>query len=537
MTIKGYTQCILALILVFLLSINCKKGDKTTDAIKIEAQDVNLEEERYRPNFHFTPRANWMNDPNGMFYLNGIYHLYFQYYPNGNVWGPMHWGHATSKDLFHWSEQPIALYPDELGFIFSGSAVVDNNNSSGLGKEGIAPVVAFFTYHDMNGEKEGRMDFQSQAMAFSLDEGMTWTKYEENQVIPNPGIKDFRDPKVIWDENNDKWIMSLAAGNKIMFYSSKNLIDWNFESEFGEGVGAQGGVWECPDLFPLQVNNTEESKWVLLVSINPGGPNGGSATQYFIGDFDGQDFVPDDDFLIQLEKEKAVWLDYGRDNYAGVTWSNIPESDGRRIGIGWMSNWDYARDVPTYTWRSAMTIPRELRLHKEEGKYCVRSRPVKEFYDFVEKEVECRSIGLNEFNAVFDKNLNLNATHLELALKGLKAYTYDLSFYNQQGDSLTIGLDNTQNQFYIDRTASGKVDFSEKFAPAKSVYKLNKSVDDIRIQIVLDKTSVEVFVNDGAIVFTELFFPNALLDRCSLISDHTSFNMAYVKLQELKFQN
>lgn len=293
-----------------------------------------------------------------MFYLNGKYHLYFQYYPDGNVWGPMHWGHAISENLITWEEQPIALYPDDLGLIFSGNAVVDKDNISGFGKDGVSPIVAIYTYHNMEGEKAGEIDFQTQGIAFSLDEGMTWIKYDKNPIISNPGIKDFRDPKVIWDNSNDKWIMSLAAGNKLMFYSSLNLKDWKFESEFGENIGAHGGIWECPDLFPIKIEGSDKTNWVLLVSINPGAPNGGSATQYFIGDFDGSTFTLDKDFSNQLSNQNALWLDYGRDNYAGVTWSNIAETDGRKLFIGWMSNWDYARDVPTFKWRSSMTVPR-----------------------------------------------------------------------------------------------------------------------------------------------------------------------------------
>lgn len=326
-----------------------------------------------------------MNDPNGMFYLNGIYHLYFQYYPKGNVWGPMHWGHAISKDLISWKEQPIALYPDKLGLIFSGSAVVDYKNTSGFGKNGIIPIIAIYTYHNLEGEKAKEIDFQTQAIAYSLDEGLTWTKYNKNPVIANPGIKDFRDPKVIWDTKNSTWILVLAARNKIMFYSSKNLKNWKLESSFGQDYGQHGGVWECPDLFPIKVEESDETKWVLIVSINPAAPNGGSGTQYFIGDFIGNKFTIDPNFSKQLDTQKAVWIDYGRDNYAGVTWSNIPKKDGRSLFIGWMSNWDYARDVPTETWRSAMTIPRELKLNKIANKYILTSKPVTEFSNYISK--------------------------------------------------------------------------------------------------------------------------------------------------------
>ena len=281
-------------ILLISLFVSCKQKNAENKSIEEISDTIEYsEEELYRPNFHFTPKKGWMNDPNGMFYYNGYYHLYFQHYPDDNVWGPMHWGHAISTDMVTWREQPIAIYPDEKGYIFSGGAVVDVNNTSGFGKDGEQPIIAMFTYHDMAGEKAGEKNIQSQAIAYSLDEGQTFTKYSENPVIKNPGIRDFRDPKIVWDSIHEKWVMVLAAGQKIMFYSSSNLKDWKSESNFGDGIGAHGGVWECPDFFPMLVEGTDEVKWVLLVSINPGGPNGGNATQYFVGDFDGKQFKID----------------------------------------------------------------------------------------------------------------------------------------------------------------------------------------------------------------------------------------------------
>ncbi|APD95457.1 levanase [Alteromonas mediterranea] len=256
--------------------------------------------EAFRPQVHFSPAEKWMNDPNGMFYLDGEYHLFFQHNPDASVWGPMHWGHAVSKDLVHWEEQPIALYPDELGTIFSGSAVVDWNNSSGFGTKENPPIVALYTYHNAEMEKQGVINFQTQALAYSLDKGKTWKKYSGNPVIENPGIKDFRDPKVMWHEPSKKWVMVLAQKDHIGFYSSDNLIDWSLESTFGEEVGSHGGVWECPELLLMPVEGTNQSRYVLLVSISPGGPNGGSATQYFVGDFDGSNFVLDSEWQSEL---------------------------------------------------------------------------------------------------------------------------------------------------------------------------------------------------------------------------------------------
>ena len=289
--IKSICKENLVVVLILLTMLGCNNSTDKKNSKKSEPRFT--EEEIYRPNFHFTPEKSWMNDPNGMFYLNGKYHLYFQYYPDDNVWGPMHWGHAISEDLISWKEQPIALFPDSLGYIFSGSAVVDHNNTSGFGKDGSTPVVAIFTYHDIVKEKKGDIDFQSQAIAYSLDEGQTWTKYAGNPVLPNSGIKDFRDPKVVWDEKRNRWVMALATYEKTLFYGSENLKDWQYLSSYGEGIGAHGGVWECPDFFKMEVENSEEEKWVLIQSLNPGHINGGSGTQYFIGDFDGVDFLLD----------------------------------------------------------------------------------------------------------------------------------------------------------------------------------------------------------------------------------------------------
>ncbi|MEL7222604.1 MAG: glycoside hydrolase family 32 protein, partial [Bacteroidota bacterium] len=329
--------------------------------------DAPTYDEQHRPQLHFSPPANWMNDPNGMVYFEDEYHLFYQYYPEGTVWGPMHWGHAVSKDLIHWEQLPIALYPDEKGYIFSGSAIVDWFNDSGFSTTGEPPLIAIFTYHDMEMEKSDSTatTYQSQAIAYSNDKGRTWTKYEGNPVIPNPGIKDFRDPKVIRDNENDQCVMVFAAGDHVKFYGSKDLKKWYYLSTFGQSWGTHAGVWECPDLFPLAVPENGTQKWILLSSINPGGPNGGSATQYFVGEFDGKQFRLDQEFASHLRRntEAACWFDFGRDNYAGVTWSDIEENDGRRIFMGWMSNWDYAQVVPTQGWRSAMTLPRTLELH------------------------------------------------------------------------------------------------------------------------------------------------------------------------------
>jgi len=520
---------------VFVFSVGCKNNMEKKDSKEIAANEISAEEQLYRPNFHFTPKANWMNDPNGMFYLNGTYHLYYQYYPDGNVWGPMHWGHATSTNMIAWEEQPIAIYPDDLGLIFSGSAVVDVNNTSGFGKDGIVPIVAMYTYHNMKGEQAGELDFQTQAIAYSLDEGMTWVKYDKNPVIPNSGIKDFRDPKVIWDADHSKWIMTLAAGDKVLFYSSLNLRDWILESSFGAAFGQHDGMWECPDLFPIKVSGQDETKWVLLVSINPAAPNGGSGTQYFVGDFDGQKFTLDTDFKQQLQQDSAVWLDYGRDNYAGVTWSNIPKKDGRKLFIGWMSNWEYARDVPTETWRSAMTIPRELKLKKNEKEFVLSSAPVTELSKYVSKTIVKETMTVNNQKTIITKSeIDLSRVRIQLEMNHLKSDKYDFTFQNSFGDRLSFGIDNIKKQYYLNRQNSGKVTFSDKFANTISKAPIKNPSNMLKIEVLVDKTSIEVFYNDGETIMTEIFFPNEPFEAFSINTSDAALILENIKIEEFQ---
>lgn len=519
--------------LIFLISFSClfwackeEENQQTTAPEKISG------DEQYRPNFHFTPEENWMNDPNGMFYLEGVYHLFFQYYPEGNVWGPMHWGHATSKDMIYWEELPIALEPDEMGYIFSGSAVVDVNNTSGFGDGTTPPVVAMFTYHDPEGEEEGRIDYQTQAIAYSLDEGKTWKKYEGNPVIDNPEIKDFRDPKMVWDDQNDQWLMVLSALDKTMFYSSPNLKDWKLISEFGQGIGAQGGVWECPDFFPIAVENSEETKWVLIQSLNPGAYNGGSGTQYFVGEFDGENFELDPS-MEDLDEKHNYWIDFGKDNYAGVTWSNIPESDNRKLFIGWMANWLYAQEVPTETWRSAMTIARELNLKKINDTYRVYSTPVREL-DKYKTTVYQDELVKVDTRVLFGENegVDLSRAEIKLVVPQLKEQNYEFALYNAREDSLFFGYDHQQHQFYINRKKSGKVDFNEEFANDVSVAPRIADSNWLNVQIILDKTSIEIFYDDGATVMTEIFFPNAPYTSFSIRSKE-AFNLENLVINQI----
>jgi fructan beta-fructosidase len=443
-----------------------------------------------------------MNDPNGMVYYKGIYHLFFQYYPDSTVWGPMHWGHATSNDLVHWTEGEIALYPDSLGYIFSGSVVADFKNTSGFGINGNVPLVAIFTHHDPKGEKRGSSTYQNQSLAYSLDEGKTWTKYNGNPVLKNPGIKDFRDPKVMWHEESQKWIMTLAVLDRISFYSSSNLKDWKKESDFGEAIGAHGGVWECPDLFFLEHNGGKV--WVLIVNINPGGPNGGSGTQYFTGTFNGKTFLP--------YQTDTRWLDYGPDEYAGVTWFNTGD---RKIFLGWMSNWQYANLVPTHPWRSAMTIPRDLGIQKIGDKYMLTSQPSKELNGLHEKELRYPDIDATDFDLTAKTGKVTGPVRIKFSTDTLKSFSITLS--NDKGDKLIVGYNKSDNNYFIDRRKSGKIDFQKGFARKHIAPRISTGAE-ADMDLVIDNASVEVFADGGLSTMTSIFFPSQLYSDIKIAS-------------------
>jgi fructan beta-fructosidase len=484
------------------------------------AQKVTYKEQ-YRPQIHFSPPAHWMNDPNGMVYYKGTYHLFYQYYPKATVWGPMHWGHATSADMVHWKNQPIALYPDSLGLIFSGSAVVDYDNTSGFGKNGKPPLVAIFTHHDQAKEKAGKKDTQTESLAYSNDDGKTWAKYKNNPVLKNPGISDFRDPNVSWYAAGNKWVMALATKDRITFYSSPNLKDWKKETEFGEHLGGHGGVWECPDLFPMTTADGKKL-WVLLVNINPGGPQGGSATQYFVGSFDGKTFTTD-----QVDTR---WLDNGTDEYAGVTWHN---TGSRRLFLGWMSNWEYATTVPTKTWRSAMTVPRELKLVKTDARYFVTAVPAKEL-----ESLKTTTVTLNNLIIKRDKDLTRLVKRsdaqyeLKLSSKVLKSFSITLS--NTTGEHLIIGYDEADKSWYIDRTKAGVSDFNKDFAKRIATKRI-ATTQGADLTLIVDAASVELFADKGLTVMTSIFFPAKPYDKIVLScpDNFTADNIIYAPLKSI----
>ena len=415
--------------------------------------------ESFRPVYHHTPAYGWMNDPNGMFYKDGVYHLYFQYNPYGSVWGNMHWGHSTSTDLMHWKFEGCAIVPDAWGAIFSGSCVVDHENTAGFGKEA---VVAFYT----SAKSTPWGDIQMQSMAYSLDNGKTFTKYEGNPTLTS-SEKDFRDPKVFWYAPGKHWVMILAVGQHMEIYSSVNLKEWKKESEFGAMQGAHGGVWECPDLVEIPVEGTHEKKWVLICNLNPGGPFGGSAAQYFVGSFDGKKFVNE-------SPTQTKWMDWGKDNYATVTWNNAP--DGRCIALGWMSNWQYANNVPTRQYRSANTLARDLTLYREGQELYLKSTPSVEVKKARGKKVSIPSFKVSEKHEMVNLfEEKQGAYEVEIVIQNAGASKIAFCLLNDKGEKVSMYYDLNRKQFVMDRSESGKVDFSKDF-PAVTVAPVNTLV-------------------------------------------------------------
>lgn len=425
--------------------------------------------EKHRPAYHHTPAYGWMNDPNGMFYKDGVWHLCFQYNPYGSQWENMTWGHSVSTDLVNWTQMPSVLEGDALGAIFSGSSVVDKNNTAGFGKDA---VVAFYTTAGHS---------QTQSMAYSTDGGKTFTKYEMNPVITSTA-RDFRDPHVFWNDEAGFWNMILAAGQEMQIYSSANLKDWKYESSFGHEYGNHGGVWECPDLMKMKVRGTDKEKWMLICNINPGGPFGGSATQYFIGQFDGHKFTCED------EPGETKWMDYGKDHYATVTFDNAP--DGRRVAIAWMSNWQYANQVPTMQYRSANSIVRDLGLFEYKG------------------ETYCSVMPAKEMDAVRGARTAspTDACEIVVTLKG----DAQITLRNGKGEKVVMTYDDAEETFDMDRRRSGNVSFSDAFPVVTSTPTYGKMR---QLRIFVDRSSIEAFDTDGKMVMTNLVFPTVPYDK------------------------
>ena len=490
----------------------CWKELKLSDTF----DDANRE--AFRPFYHHTPVYGWMNDPNGMFYKDGEYHLYYQYNPYGSMWGNMNWGHSSSKDLISWQHHPVAIQPNGLGAVFSGSSVVDKDNTAGFGKDAI---IAIYTSAGAS---------QIQSLAYSLDNGMTFHVYENNPIIA--ADKECRDPNMFWHEKSGKWILILAAAleKEMWIYSSPDLKNWTKESSFGHGYGAQEGVWECPDLMELPVRGTDRTKWVLICNINPGGPFGGSAAQYFVGDFDGKTFTCD------TKPEVTKWMDYGKDHYAAVSWSNTPEK--RHTVIAWMSNWQYANNVPTKQFRSANTLPRDIELYEgSDGELYLAATPAPE----VNALRTGKALKYGAFSAGTKKvsrklpveNSGICEINLELAPRSADKVYITLS--NDKDEQTVMTYDLRNSTFSMDRTASGLTDFNKDF-PAITVAPCPAEAKQ-RLRLFIDRCSIEAFEGDGRFAMTNLVFPQHPYTTISIAVDKGRCKVNDLTVNTLKVNN
>ena len=470
-----------------------------------------------------------MNDANGLVYKDGEYHLYFQYNPYGSKWGNMHWGHSVSRDLVHWEHLPPAIARDTLGHIFSGSSVVDKENVAGYGA---GSILAFYTSaSDKNG--------QIQCLAFSKDNGRTFTKYEKNPILcPSDGLKDFRDPKVFRYEPEDKWVMIVSADKEMRFYDSKNLKDWNYMSSFGEGYGVQPCQFECPDMVELPIDgDINRKKWALIVNVNPGCYFGGSATQYFTGNFDGTKFICDN------QPNVTKWLDWGKDHYATVCFSNTSD---RTVAIPWMSNWQYCNIVPTKQFRSANALPRELGLYTQDGELYLSAAPVAETKTLRKENKEIPSFTVsNDYHIDSLLTDNNGAYELALEITTGKAEIMGFSLFNDKGEKVDIYFNLPEKRLVMDRTKSGIVDFGKNSVPheieahdrrkttsinyiddfALATWTPIKKENKYALDIFIDKCSVEIFLNGGKIAMTNLVFPSEPYNRMCFYSKGGTFNV------------
>ena len=488
----------------------CWKGLKLSDTFDMANR------EKHRPLYHHTPAYGWMNDPNGMFYKDGVWHLYFQHNPYGSTWGNMHWGHSTSTDLVHWQYEGDALLPDAWGTVFSGSAVVDTDNTAGFGP---GAIVAFYT----SAKPTPWGDAQMQSIAYSIDGGKTFTKYAGNPILTSTE-RDFRDPKVFWYAPGKHWVMMLAVGQQMQIFSSKNLKEWKHESDFGLKQGAHGGVWECPDLVELPVEGTKEKRWVLVCNLNPGGPFGGSATQYFVGTFDGRKFT-------NQYPTKTKWMDYGKDHYATVTFHNAP--DGRCVALGWMSNWQYAAVVPTKQYRSANTIARDLTLYRQDGDLLLKSAPSKEIEAARNDVKSIKKFNVSDSYSI--ENLldgNTGAYEIEMEIKNNGAQKIAFTLLNGKGESVLMYYDTALRQFVMDRSNSGETAFSRDF-PAMTAAPVAGG-DDFTLRLFVDRSSIEAFGDGGKFVMTNIVFPSEPYNKMKFESVRGSFTVKKMNVYKLK---
>lgn len=462
-----------------------------------------LYKEHFRPQFHYSPPFNWSNDPNGLVYHEGEYHLFYQHYPLKMEWGPMHWGHAVSQDLVHWEILPIALYPDSMGYIFSGSVVVDENNTSGFQTGKDKPMVAIFTYF------VPETKLQTQAIAFSNDKGRSWTKYDSNPIINNPGISDFRDPKVRWHAPSNKWVMILACGDHVKFYSSPNLKEWEEVGAFGKGLKLVGTDWDCPDFFPLKINGVGEEKWVVAISSS-GAPDGGRGTHYYIGSFDGRRFEPDD--------HRIRWLDNGLDQYAGITFNN---TGFRAVFMGWLENWPAAQQqLPDYRWRGAMTLPIELGLKKiNDSIQFLTKTPVSELrsLESLIYSTTNKSLKSGVLTKSF-RNNKISSCVVRLRVNLNKAGIMKFSFKNENKQSFDVVYDRGGKQFRVTKQNAGSDAFRSDGRQTNS-FTVPDDLSEVELEIYYDRSVVEVFYNGNKWMTADLVFPSKWFNQLSISTD------------------
>ena len=475
--------------------------------------------EKYRPVYHHTPLYGWMNDPNGMFYKDGVWHLYFQHNPYGSKWQNLSWGHSSSKDLINWTPEPEALEPNGLGMVFSGSCALDTNNTAGYGKDA---VLGLYTSADVS---------QTQSLVWSKDNGKTFEFYPANPIITLES--EARDPNMFWDEKAGQWVLLLAHAleHEMLVFTSPDMKEWTLQSSFGKGIGAQGGVWECPDLFKLKVDGTDEEKWVLICNLNPGGPFGGSATQYFVGDFDGKTFKADTD---SEGKIPTKWMDYGKDHYATVSWSDAP--DNRRTVIGWMSNWQYAAEVPTMQYRSANTLPRDLSLFRApDGNIYLSSAPSPELLALRDKlSVNVKKANIRKKAVRYSlPEANSGVCEILLDVDARKSEQINFIIANNDGEKVVMEYDVADHTLSFDRRESGNVDFSQDF-PAVTVSPTFEDNGKISLRIFIDRSSIEVFGNNGQFVMTNLVFPERPYTSLSISSTGGNARIENLKIYSIK---
>jgi fructan beta-fructosidase len=486
--------------------------------------DEELYKETNRAAYHFSPARNWSNDPNGLVYFEGEYHLFFQHNPFGNKWGHLSWGHAVSSDLVNWKELPIAIPEGEV-MIFSGSAVVDWENSSGFSTDGRPVLVALYTGHD---EKTLH---QAQNVAYSSDKGRTWTQYAKNPVIDIQSINSFRDPKVFWHKPSNRWVMvvALSKEHKIAFYTSQNLKEWKLVSTFGP-AGATEGVWECPDLFELPiVGNDGEKKWVIAVSMNIGGVAGGSGSQYFVGDFDGERFTPVDN----TQSGKVRWVDFGKDFYAAQSWSDLPDADKRTVWIAWFSNVSYSQKLPTRPWRGSMTIPRSLSLKRVGENFQLRQEPIRELAILRADETHIPLIPVSSPKVALPAIAKLGATmEIETLLRPGTAKEAGLVLSFGETYSATIGYDAHSGRLFLDRSRSGP-SFDPSF-PGRHYMPVSLSNGAIDLHVFLDRSSIEIFSNDGTRVISDRIFPGTTLTDVTAYATNGSAELADIRAWRLR---